>query len=222
MKAIDSSILKKYSDGMKHCKKCDNKLPLENFNVRMIQGKYRPFSYCKDCEKRMDKERYNHTCSKCGIEYKSGKKDSSVCKKCHCEVIGEIGKASLKKLDLSGENNPMYGVQRFGKNNPNFKPHKTDEERESGRLIEGYGIWRDSVYKRDNYICQCCGFDKGGTLVAHHLNGYSWFKEGRTDVNNGITLCETCHKEFHSIYSYFDNTKEQFEEFLNNKLIKSA
>lgn len=74
MKTIDSSILKKYSDGMKFCKKCNKKLPLDEFNVRMIQGKYRPFSYCKDCEKKMDRERYNHICSKCGIEYKSGKK----------------------------------------------------------------------------------------------------------------------------------------------------
>ncbi|WP_301205106.1 HNH endonuclease [Lactobacillus hominis] len=222
MRIIDSSILQKYVDNMKYCKKCDTKLPLENFNIRMCQGKYRPFSYCKDCERKKDRERYNHICSKCGLKYKSGKKNSSFCKKCYCETVGKMGKLHLKKLNRCGENNPMYGVQRFGKNNPNFKKHKTDEEREIGRLIEGYGIWRDSVYKRDNYICQCCGYDKGGTLVAHHLNGYSWCKEGRTDIENGITLCKTCHKQFHAIYTYFHNTKEQFEEFLNNKLIKSS
>ena len=129
-----------------------------------------------------------------------------------------MGKEILGKIDFSGENNPMFGVQRFGKDNPNYKSHKTEKEREQGRLLEGYTVWRKSVYERDKYICQCCGYDKGGKLNAHHLDAYSWCKDKRTDVNNGITLCEDCHKEFHSIYTYFNNTKEQFEEFLNNKL----
>lgn len=30
---------------------------------------------------------------------------------------------------------------------------------------------------------------------------------------NGVCLCEKCHKEFHHIYGYRDNTKEQFEKF---------
>ena len=222
MRKIDSSILKKYTDGMKHCKKCDRKLPLEIFNVRMVQGKYRPFSYCKECEREINNNKYKHTCSECGKEYRSGEKDTIICKECHTSKLIQAGIEFMKNGGFSGENNPMYGVRRFGKDNPNYKPHKTDEERENGRTIEGYGIWRSSVFKRDKYVCQCCGYNKGERLVAHHLNGYSWFKEGRTDVNNGITLCETCHKEFHSIYTNFNNTKEQFEEFLNNKFNKSA
>lgn len=61
-------------------------------------------------------------------------------------------------------------------------------------------------------MCQCCkGTSKN--LNAHHLNGYHWFVEGRFNVENGITLCEDCHKQFHKLYGMRNNTKEQFEEF---------
>ena len=103
-----------------------------------------------------------------------------------------------------------------GENNPNYNPDITNEEREKGRIGIGIINWRVKVYERDNYTCQCCKDNKGGNLNAHHLNSYNWDKEHRTDINNGITLCEKCHKEFHKIYGYGKNTKEQFENFINN------
>ena len=39
--------------------------------------------------------------------------------------------------------------------------------------------------------------------------------ELRTDINNGITLCNICHKKFHDIYGYTNNNKTQFEEFMS-------
>ena len=105
-------------------------------------------------------------------------------------------------------------------NHPKWNPNLTQEEREKRR--EGIGIeqWRKEVYERDNYTCQCCGDNKGGNLVAHHLNSYNWDKEHRTDVDNGITLCEECHKQFHKIYGYGNNSKEQFEEYFKNNVDK--
>lgn len=94
----------------------------------------------------------------------------------------------------------------------NWNPNLTDDERENERMIEGYEQWRDSVYERDAYACQCCGI-KGGRLCAHHKNNYANFPEQRIETENGVTLCEECHVEFHSIYSYKNNTKEQYDEF---------
>lgn len=105
-----------------------------------------------------------------------------------------------------------------GEKSPKWNSDITQEEREKGRNIEGYNDFIKGVYERDNYTCQICGQEGNGhNLNAHHINGYNWYKEGRTDINNGITLCEKCHKEFHKLYGKGNNTKEQFEEYLKIK-----
>lgn len=68
--------------------------------------------------------------------------------------------------------------------------------------------------KRDNYTCQITGI-KGGCLNVHHLNGYHWDKENRTNTKNGITLSKGMHRRFHNMYGNYNNTKEQFIEFIN-------
>lgn len=98
-------------------------------------------------------------------------------------------------------------------NHPNWNPNLTQEERIKKRNYEDYVNWRNQVYERDNYTCQCCK-QRGRELNAHHLDGYNWCKEKRIDVNNGITLCKKCHKKFHKKYGKKDNAKEQFEEFM--------
>lgn len=112
-------------------------------------------------------------------------------------------------------------INHSGKNHPKYNPNLTDIERIKNRDISINIQWRNDVYKRDDYTCQCCG-KKGVYLVAHHLDGYNWCKDGRFDINNGITLCENCHKEFHHIYGYGNNTKQQYKKFIKNIKNKSA
>jgi hypothetical protein len=78
-------------------------------------------------------------------------------------------------------------------------------------------LWRKAVYTRDNYTCVMCGDNTGGNLNAHHKDGFSWCIKRRYDVNNGATLCEMCHRKFHSTYGNKDNTETQFEEWLKTK-----
>lgn len=49
--------------------------------------------------------------------------------------------------------------------------------------------------------------------INHRLDGWSWCKERRLDVSNGVTLCEGCHKSFHAAYGNNSNTEAQYEDF---------
>ena len=100
------------------------------------------------------------------------------------------------------------------RNHPNYNENLTDEERIKRRKIKENVIWRNEIFKRDNFTCYKC-HQYGGKLEAHHLNGYNWDKENRFNIDNGITLCYKCHKEFHKIYGNGNNTKEQFLEYVN-------
>lgn len=144
-----------------------------------------------------------------------------------CSICGEpiyatkAKRQSRKYYYCSREcKNQGWSLFFSGPNNPRWREDKTQEVRIKERLLEGYKAWRTVVYERDKYTCKCCEDDKGGNLVAHHKNGWDNFPHQRFDVDNGITLCKTCHKEFHSIYKYGDNTEEQFNAWLFQKLSK--
>ena len=108
----------------------------------------------------------------------------------------------VHKILLSGDKSPLW--------NPNL----TDEERENGRNYPEYLEFVRRTLARDNYTCQCCGKTSNDTILeVHHLNGYSWFIEGRTDETNSITLCKSCHANYHGQYGNKHVVKEDFYEW---------
>lgn len=95
-------------------------------------------------------------------------------------------------------------------------------ERLAARTNLRYKHWRNEVYKKDWYTCQCCGKFKNINKQAHHIIGFANNEDLRYEIENGITLCEECHYttiqgSFHNIYGTINNTLEQLEEFINNK-----
>ncbi len=63
---------------------------------------------------------------------------------------------------------------------------------------EQIGFWniREYVLFRDGHQCQCCkGKSKDRVLNVHHIESR---QTGGNAPNNLITLCETCHKGYHS------------------------
>ena len=65
------------------------------------------------------------------------------------------------------------------------------EDRRSSK----YKDWKKQVLIRDNYTCKGCGSKEN--LVVHHIEKFSQNKQLRFDINNGITLCQKCHREVH-------------------------
>lgn len=64
------------------------------------------------------------------------------------------------------------------------------------RTSQDYIEWRKAVFERDNFTCAICQ-QVGGTLNAHHIRPFKDFPAERLNVDNGITLCETCHRQVH-------------------------
>lgn len=64
------------------------------------------------------------------------------------------------------------------------------------RQTKKYKNWREKVFKRDNYTCKKCG-KRGVEIQAHHVKPWALYPALRYEVNNGITLCNECHKEIH-------------------------
>lgn len=54
-------------------------------------------------------------------------------------------------------------------------------------------------------------------LHAHHIN-YIFDPSKALDLDNGITLCEECHKLFHKTYCKKENNIEQLNKFLKWKI----
>jgi len=102
-----------------------------------------------------------------------------------------------------------------GKNHPSWNAELTIEERITNRKYNDYYEWRKQVYARDIFTCQCCGDNKGGNLVAHHILSYRGNEHARTALENGITLCKTCHKLFHDNFGYGNNDNDQLEMFVD-------
>jgi len=57
--------------------------------------------------------------------------------------------------------------------------------------------WKQKVFKRDNYCCQNC--ESETNLNAHHIFSVEKYPKKKYDVNNGITLCHSCHSRLHKI-----------------------
>lgn len=110
-----------------------------------------------------------------------------------------------------------------GKEHYRWNPNLTEEDRKNNfsRLTQlGYKQWRGNVLGKFNNRCIVCGAKKtkNNKLIPHHLNSWDIHEDERYNVDNGVAICEKHHKEFHNIYGYGKNTKEQFIEWLINKI----
>jgi len=127
--------------------------------------------------------------------------------------LGELSSAYGTKW--SAERRQERREKNRGAGNPNWRDGAT-RKNYTRRVSEEYLAWRQRVYERDNFTCIACGDARGGNLRAHHITNFSKVAGGTEEhaVYNGVTLCESCHKEFHAKYGNMNNDLEQLCAFL--------
>lgn len=97
---------------------------------------------------------------------------------------------SRLKMSNATKNKPR--INQRGEKNVNWKGGITEINHKIRTSLE-YKLWREAVFKRDNWTCIWCG-QVGGKLNADHIKRFSDYPELRFAIDNGRTLCEDCHK----------------------------
>lgn len=95
----------------------------------------------------------------------------------------------IKRKFLYGENNPSY--------------------------VHGRANFRKTCFERDRNKCVVCNSTE--KLHIHHIEARNVNPDLEYVLDNCVTLCEKCHRQFHSMYGNGYNTKQQFEEFKKKK-----
>ena len=94
-----------------------------------------------------------------------------------------------------------FKTGKVGKESTGWRGGRMEKYSDNERIRKSieFRLWRESVFARDNWTCQKYGI-KGGKLNPHHINNFADYPELRTSIENGITLSEKAHKEFHKKY----------------------
>jgi hypothetical protein len=105
---------------------------------------------------------------------------------------------SQKQKGKKGHNHTIKTRKKLskmfsGENGSNWKGGITPILENLRRSVE-YKIWREKVFKRDNYTCKICG-KRGEKLNADHIKSFRCYPKLRFVVSNGRTLCLKHHLE---------------------------
>lgn len=107
----------------------------------------------------------------------------------HKQKIGQSNKITYSSLEMRKK---MSEIQK-GDKAYWWRGGVTNSLMQLRNSLE-YRLWRESIFKRDNYTCIWCGI-RGGKLNADHIKPFSQYPELRFAIDNGRTLCEDCHKK---------------------------
>lgn len=186
-------MIKKY--GVSNCRNIDGvNEKIQNTNIKKY-GHENPFRN-KEIQ---NKIKYTNML-KYGVEHNS-----------HSEIVNKKRSESMKSFYINNPNKKLIGEK-----NPRWI--KDSEYKRNIRSTNEYNIWRNKIFDKYDYTCQCCGMKRiknsQQEINAHHIKNLSDNIDLAFDENNGIVLCEICHNKFHSIYGKHNNNEKQLQDFL--------
>lgn len=181
--------------------KYESKIGKNNFCNRNCYNKFHSKNTieitCETCGKKITKNKNSKDrfCSrKCYNDFHNIKNKERECPTCHKIFIAKSSENKYCSWECYNKDRHMPKKE----NHWNWKNGTSliNDNRDSFE----YKNWRKSVYKRDNYKCVNCGSKQ--KLNAHHIKSWKDYPELRYEVENGITLCEKCHIQYHKDFGY--------------------
>ncbi|KKN74752.1 hypothetical protein LCGC14_0387940 [marine sediment metagenome] len=103
----------------------------------------------------------------------------------------ELTFSPMEGNKASAETKLKMSLARQGSKNANWKGGLTELVKGIRRSPEFYQ-WRKAVLERDNHTCQDCG--RTEKVDAHHIRSIIDYPEGVFEIDNGLAVCENCHK----------------------------
>lgn len=164
---------------MRQCVICGEEKELEMFRKRQIW--------------------FSHTCKACyASQYRTGKPNTGRFVKGHKPIAGyekgNIPWTTGKKH--SEETRLRISLKKKGIKLSNEHRKKLSESHPKPSINRA-GVrnkkWRVDVKERDVYKCMNCGTNE--KLHAHHIIPWKQDISKRFELDNGITLCASCHKK---------------------------
>jgi endogenous inhibitor of DNA gyrase (YacG/DUF329 family) len=160
---------------------------------------------CKYCGKdvwkwpfQIKNQQYSFCGSQCCILFYKpsfkGRKKNVICATCGKNIVVFMKEKNRRFCSPKCYHQDL--TTRRGDKTSGWKGGKTESDK---RKSLEYKEWRLAVFERDNYACVKCGM-RGVELNAHHISSFKKDIKGQLDIDNGITLCKKCHKNFHDTY----------------------
>lgn len=137
------------------------------------------------------------------IKHKIGIKQKGIPKSEESKIKNRNSHLGKKRPSFSKEWIKNIGLAQKGEKGSNWQ---------GGKSFELYGVdWTDelkeSIRKRDNYICQECGIHQdeltgfSKKLDIHHID----YNKHNLNLNNLISLCRECHAKTNHKREYWIN-----------------
>ena len=202
-RVVPDSVRKKIgesSKGRKHTEESKKKMSLARMGI-----KYSDETKKKMSEGQRGRKTSEETKKKIGDLLRGKKRNKEFCAKVSLGKMGhfvseetkeKISKANKGKK-LSYETRKRMSNSRLGEKSHFWQGGKTKESIKIRHSLEAK-LWRETVFKRDNWTCVLCGkrSEKGNRVEinADHIKPFALFPELRFAIDNGRTLCINCHK----------------------------
>ena len=146
---------------------------------------------CRDCQKEYLKRKdtlknWNNFCQKCSTKVVA---QTPKMKKFYHQnglnFIAKFGKLAAPKMENRprGETHWHWRLSIKGKDAPNWRGGLTIQNELERHCLE-YRLWREAVFKRDNFTCTGCDDKRGGNLNADHIKPWALYPELRYAIDN--------------------------------------